>query len=92
MGSCFVDEINKRDVTTAAAGGPGANEVLVAPPKDGDEQAFGVLIERHHQGILDLALRYIRVREDAEDIVQETFQQAFVYLHRFEKNPPSLPG
>src|SRR5271167_4879758 len=85
MGSCcFVDEINKRDVTTASAGGPGADEVLVAAAKDGDEQAFGVLIERHHRKILALALRYVRVREDAEDIVQQTFQKAFVNLHRFE--------
>jgi RNA polymerase sigma-70 factor (ECF subfamily) len=84
MGSCFVDEINKRDVTTASAGGPGADEVLVAAAKDGDEQAFEVLIKRHHRRILALALRYVRVREDAEDIVQQTFQKAFVNLHRFE--------
>lgn len=83
--SCFVDEINKRDVTTSSARGPGADEVLVAAAKDGDEQAFGVLIERHHQRILALALRYVRVREDAEDIVQQTSQKAFVYLHRFEE-------
>ena len=84
MGSCFVDEINKRDVTTASAGGAGADEVLVAAAKDGDEQAFEVLIKRHHRRILALALRYVRVREDAEDIVQQTFQKAFVNLHRFE--------
>jgi len=84
MGSCFVDEINKRDVTAASAGGPDADEVLVAAAKDGDEQAFGVLIEQHHRRILALALRYVRVREDAEDIVQQTFQKAFVNLHQFE--------
>ena len=84
MGSCFVDEINKRDVTTASAGGPGADEVLIAAAKDGDKQAFGVLIEHHHRRILALALRYVRVREDAEDIVQQTFQKAFVNLHGFE--------
>lgn len=72
MGSCFVDEINKRDVITASAGGPGADEVLIAAAKDGDKQAFGVLIEHHHRRILALALRYVRVREDAEDIVQQT--------------------
>ena len=42
------------------------------------------LVERHRPRILALALRYVRVREDAEDIVQQTFQKAFVYLHRFE--------
>jgi RNA polymerase sigma-70 factor (ECF subfamily) len=29
-------------------------------------------------------LRYAHVREDAEDIVQQSFQKAFVYLHKFE--------
>jgi hypothetical protein len=57
MGSCFVDEIDKRGVTTASTGGPGADEALVAAAKDGDEQAFGVLIERDHQRTLALALR-----------------------------------
>jgi RNA polymerase sigma-70 factor (ECF subfamily) len=31
-----------------------------------------------------LAFRYTRVREDAEDIVQQTFQKAFVHLQKFE--------
>jgi RNA polymerase sigma-70 factor, ECF subfamily len=84
MVSCFVNKINKRDVTTASTSGPVADDVLVAAAKDGDEHAFGVLIERHHQRVLALALRYVRVREDAEDIVQQTSQKAFVYLHRFE--------
>ncbi len=39
MDSCFVDEIKKRDVTTASAGCPGTDEVLVPAAKDGDEQA-----------------------------------------------------
>src|SRR6202040_618381 len=36
------------------------------------------------QKILRVVLRYARVREDAEDIVQQSFQKAFVYLHKFE--------
>src|SRR5271165_5520742 len=92
MGSCFVDEINKRDVTTASAGGPGADEVLVAAAKDGDEQAFGVLIEQHHRRILALALRYVRVREDAEDNVQQTFQKRSSTCTSSKENHPSLPG
>jgi RNA polymerase sigma-70 factor, ECF subfamily len=92
MGSCLAVETNKPGVTTASATGPAADEVLVAAAKDGDEQAFGVLIERHHQRMLALALRYVRVREDAEDIVQQTFQKAFVYLHRFERRSAFSTG
>jgi RNA polymerase sigma-70 factor (ECF subfamily) len=84
MGFCCVDEIDKRHVTSASVGDPGTDEALVAAAKDGDEQAFGVLIERHHRRILTLALRYVRVREDAEDTVQQTFQKTFVNLHRFK--------
>jgi RNA polymerase sigma-70 factor (ECF subfamily) len=32
-----------------------------------------------------VARRFSRVREDAEDIVQQSFQKAFVHLHRFEE-------
>jgi RNA polymerase sigma-70 factor (ECF subfamily) len=42
------------------------------------------LFRRHRQKILRIVLRYARVREDAEDIVQQSFQKAFVYLHKFE--------
>lgn len=50
----------------------------------GDERAFEVLFERYQHKIFALALRYTRVREDAEDIVQQTFQKAFIHLHQFE--------
>lgn len=40
--------------------------------------------ERNQSRIFILALRYTRVHEDAEDIVQQTFQKAFVYLHKFQ--------
>jgi RNA polymerase sigma-70 factor, ECF subfamily len=29
-------------------------------------------------------MRFVRIQEDAEDIVQQSFQKAFVYLERFE--------
>lgn len=61
-----------------------AEEVLVAAAKSGDADAFEILVKRHGPRILALALRYTRVREDAEDVVQQTFQKAFLYLHRFE--------
>jgi RNA polymerase sigma-70 factor, ECF subfamily len=57
---------------------------LVLAVKNGDEQAFEVLINRHQQRILAVVRRYLRVREDAEDIVQQSFQKAFVHLHKFE--------
>ena len=60
------------------------DEELVAATKDGDELAFETLVKRHQRRIFALAFRYTRIREDAEDIVQETFQKAFVHLQKFE--------
>jgi RNA polymerase sigma-70 factor, ECF subfamily len=42
------------------------------------------LVERHERQIFAVALRYTHVREDAEDIVQQSFQKALVHLHKFE--------
>ena len=61
-----------------------AEEQLVAAARGGDEGAFETLFNHHQRRIFVLAFRYTRVREDAEDIVQQTFQKAFVHLQKFE--------
>jgi RNA polymerase sigma-70 factor (ECF subfamily) len=61
-----------------------AEQMLVAAARQGDEQAFETLFKRYRQKVLRVVLRYTHVREDAEDIVQQSFQKAFVYLHKFE--------
>jgi len=72
-----------KPTSTCSTNAP-AELMLVVAAKNGDEQAFEDLFKRHQRRIFALALRYTRVREDAEDIVQQTFQQAFVYLQKFE--------
>jgi RNA polymerase sigma-70 factor, ECF subfamily len=63
---------------------PKGDHAIVLAAKGGDEQAFGILFKRHQRKIFSMALRYTRIPEDAEDIVQETFQKAFLHLHKFE--------
>lgn len=70
--------------TIARRTDPAAEQMLVIAAKNGDEQAFETLFTRYRQKILGVVLRYARVREDAEDIVQQSFQKAFVYLRKFE--------
>jgi RNA polymerase sigma-70 factor (ECF subfamily) len=70
--------------TLACLTDPATEQMLVVAAKNGDEQAFETLFKRHRQKILRVVLRYAHVREDAEDIVQQSFQKAFVYLHKFE--------
>ena len=57
---------------------------LVAAAKNGDVQAFEVLVARNQRRVLAVALRYTRVRQDAEDIMQQSFQKAFFHLRQFE--------
>src|ERR1700751_4096127 len=74
----------KAEPTIACLTDPAAEQMLVVAAKNGDEQAFETLFKRHRQKILRVLLRYAHVREDAEDIVQQSFQKAFVYLHKFQ--------
>jgi RNA polymerase sigma-70 factor (ECF subfamily) len=59
---------------------------LVAAADSGSNEAFEVLVRRHQARILSAAWRFTRNREDAEDIVQRSFQKAFVHLQQFEGN------
>src|ERR1700751_2225638 len=73
---------SKRGVASFRDSAP--DEELVAATKSGNELAFEPLAKRHQRRIFAVAFRYTRVREDAEDIVQETFRKAFVHLQKFE--------
>jgi RNA polymerase sigma-70 factor (ECF subfamily) len=58
--------------------------MLVAAARSGNSHAFEGLVERHARRILCVAQRVTHSREDAEDVVQQTFQKAFVHLQNFE--------
>ena len=58
---------------------------LVTAAKSGSIGAFEVLVKRHRGRILSVAQRVTRNREDAEDVVQQSFQKAFGHLHKFEE-------
>ena len=72
------------DARRGNIGGQGEEAALVLAAKRGDCQAFEILIERYQRRILAIARRFTRNREDAEDILQQSFQKAFVYFHKFE--------
>ncbi|MBX3096853.1 MAG: sigma-70 family RNA polymerase sigma factor [Fimbriimonadaceae bacterium] len=50
---------------------------LVNRAKAGDESAFGLLFDRHRELVFRFALQMIRNRDEAEDVVQESFVRAF---------------
>lgn len=84
MRSSVVDEPSSADVDAASLDERSKEKMLVAAARSGDELAFEALVKRHEPRILALGLRYTRVKEDAEDVAQQSFQKAFVYLHKFE--------
>jgi RNA polymerase sigma-70 factor (ECF subfamily) len=57
---------------------------LVAAAKNGNRKAFEILVKRHQQRIFFVARRITRRREDAEDVMQQSFQKAFTHLRNFE--------
>ncbi|GMV23703.1 MAG: DNA-directed RNA polymerase sigma-70 factor [Acidimicrobiia bacterium] len=56
----------------------------VEAARNGDQEAFRVLVDRHSRSLFRLAYRMTGKAEDAEDVVQETFIRAFRQLSRFE--------
>ena len=49
------------------------DDELLALIRDGNGQAFALLVERHTQRFYRLAFRYLQNREAAEDVVQDAF-------------------
>ncbi len=58
--------------------------ILVTQSRDGDTQAFGELVRRYEGKIFRLALHITQNREDAEDVLQETFMKAYEHLEQFK--------
>jgi RNA polymerase sigma-70 factor (ECF subfamily) len=59
-------------------------EELVAAAKGGSHAAFEKLVGRYEARVFRIAQRIARSREDAEDVIQQSLQKAFVHLPRFE--------
>ncbi len=57
---------------------------LVDRAREGDANAFGILVKRHQQRIHRLAVHMLRDRAEAEDVTQETFIRAYQALARFD--------
>ena len=69
----------------AAGRALGDNEAsLVAAAKKGNAQAFEKLVEQYEGRIFRLAQNIMQNREDAEDVSQEAFVQAFQHLDKFQ--------
>ena len=61
------------------------DSTLVAATKNGESQAFEFLVKRHEAKTFSIAFRITRNREDAQDVVQQSFHKAFMHLDRFQE-------
>jgi RNA polymerase sigma-70 factor, ECF subfamily len=57
---------------------------LVAQAREGDAKAFNELVGRYERKIFRLAQHVTQNREDAEDVLQETFLKAYEHLDQFK--------
>lgn len=63
-----------------------SDEELVEMAKAGDDEAFGILVQRYQDRIYNLTYRYVNNEEDALDLTQDTFLKAFTKLKHFRGN------
>jgi RNA polymerase sigma-70 factor, ECF subfamily len=59
---------------------------VVAAHLAGNRRAFGELVERYQNRLLNFIYRTTGDRERAEDLVQETFIRVYRHLHRFDQS------
>jgi len=55
---------------------------LIARARQGDQAAYTILVERHRTAVYRLACRTLLNPEDARDVAQEAFIQAYLHLHQ----------
>lgn len=51
---------------------------------EGEQRAFGILVDRYDNRLVNFVYRTIGDRERAQDLVQETFIRVYRHLHRFD--------
>ena len=66
--------------------GEATDSEVVQASLDGDSTAFGELVRRYDQRLLNFVYRTIVDRERGEDLVQETFVRVYRHLHRFDQS------
>jgi RNA polymerase sigma-70 factor (ECF subfamily) len=64
---------------------------LLAKAKNGDQEAFGKLVERYQRRVYTVIYRFVRNHTEADDLAQEAFIRAFKAIGRFDLRYPFSP-
>jgi RNA polymerase sigma factor (sigma-70 family) len=58
---------------------------LIEQTLAGNQSAYADLVKRHQRFVFTLALRFVKTREDAEEIAQDCFIKAYRSLNSFQR-------
>jgi RNA polymerase sigma-70 factor (ECF subfamily) len=79
-------------IGTARVAGGWSDEQLVQACRRGDEQAWGLLVERFSRYVYAIAIQAYRLSEhDAEDVFQEVFARTYEHLERLRSDEAIRP-
>ena len=86
MSSQSVENYNRKGTGGTATRRANVREeyAFLAAAKRGDSAAFEVLCKQSADTVFRVARRIMRNDEDAEDVVQESFERAFIHLKSFK--------
>jgi RNA polymerase sigma factor (sigma-70 family) len=60
-----------------------SDEILIQRAQAGQQIAFAAIVRRYERYAFTLALRFVKNREDAHEVTQDSFLRAFRYLPEF---------
>lgn len=60
------------------------DQILMERLKRGDQEALGILVNRHRQSILNLSYRYVGNQDDAEEVAQDVFINLYRSAERYK--------
>ncbi len=59
------------------------DKLLIQKVKDGDTNAFRQLVQTHHKRVIHICLSFVTIPQDAEDIAQNVFIEAYKSIYSF---------
>ena len=62
---------------------PNTDPYLIDKALQGDTRAFGQLVEKYQAFVFTIAIRIVKVREEAEEVAQDSFIKAYESLSSF---------
>ena len=74
-----------RDAGSSAPGSAVGDEEIVRRIRAGEAALFEVLMRRYNQRLFRVARAILRDEAEAEDVMQQTYVNAYTHLHQFEE-------